>query len=47
MALAHKVGDATYEAYQRGDLFNHRREIMDAWAKFVTTDKPELPAVAA
>jgi integrase len=36
MALGHKVGDATYEAYQRGDLFDHRRDIMDAWAKLVT-----------
>jgi integrase len=35
MALGHKVGNATYEAYQRGDLFDHRRDVMDAWAKLV------------
>jgi integrase len=35
MALGHKVGDATYEAYQRGDLFDHRRVIMDHWATVV------------
>lgn len=38
MALGHKVGNATYEAYQRGDFFDHRRDIMDAWAKVVTRE---------
>ena len=35
MALAHKVGDATYEAYQRGDLLNKRRVLVSDWADFV------------
>ena len=35
MALGHKVGNSTYEAYQRGDLFDHRRDIMNAWATLV------------
>jgi integrase len=33
-ALAHVVGDATEQAYQRGDLFEKRRRLMDAWAAF-------------
>jgi integrase len=33
-ALAHTVGDETERAYDRGDLLNRRRELMDAWAKF-------------
>jgi integrase len=33
-ALAHIVGDETRRAYQRGDLFNKRRTLMDDWAKF-------------
>jgi integrase len=34
MALAHTVGDAVVRAYQRGDMFEKRRQIMDSWAKF-------------
>jgi integrase len=34
MALAHAIGDATEAAYRRGDLFEKRRELMDAWASF-------------
>jgi integrase len=33
-ALAHVVGDATEQAYQRGDMFEKRRKLMDAWAMF-------------
>jgi len=33
-ALAHTVGDETEAAYQRGDLFEKRRKLMDAWAAF-------------
>jgi integrase len=35
MALAHAVGDKVEAAYRRGDLFDKRRQIMDAWARFV------------
>jgi len=35
-ALAHVVGDATEQAYQRGDVFEKRRELMDAWATYCT-----------
>jgi integrase len=34
LALAHAVGDATERAYQRGDLFDKRRQLMAAWARF-------------
>jgi integrase len=33
-ALAHVVGDATEQAYQRGDMFEKRRKLMDAWAGY-------------
>ena len=41
MALAHTVSDKVEAAYRRGDLFEKRRQLMDAWARFCTT-----PAVA-
>jgi integrase len=34
MALAHAVGDKVEAAYRRGDLFDKRRRLMDAWADF-------------
>jgi integrase len=34
MALAHTVSDRVEAAYRRGDLFEKRRQIMDAWARF-------------
>jgi integrase len=34
MALAHRLGDQAEQAYARGDLFNKRRRLMDAWADF-------------
>ncbi|MEG9525088.1 MAG: integrase arm-type DNA-binding domain-containing protein [Hyphomicrobiales bacterium] len=39
MALAHTVGDATERAYRRSDLFEKRRELMDAWAAWCGQDK--------
>jgi integrase len=36
MALAHTVADAVERAYRRGDLFQKRRQLMDAWARFCT-----------
>ncbi len=33
-ALAHIVGDKVEAAYRRGDLFEKRRRLMDAWAEF-------------
>jgi integrase len=35
MALAHSISDKTEAAYRRGDLFEKRRELMDAWTDFI------------
>jgi integrase len=34
MALAHTVSDKVEAAYRRGDLFQKRRQLSDAWAQF-------------
>ena len=34
MALAHAIDSKTEAAYRRGDLFEKRRDLMDAWAEF-------------
>lgn len=34
MALAHAVGNKVEAAYRRGDLFEKRRKLMEAWAEF-------------
>jgi integrase len=34
MALAHKVDDKVRAAYRRGDLFEKRRKLMEAWAAY-------------
>ena len=34
MCLAHQVGNAVERAYQRGDLFEKRRRLMEAWTGF-------------
>ena len=39
MALAHAVGDKVEAAYRRGDLFQKRRQLMDAWARHCATVK--------
>jgi hypothetical protein len=33
-ALAHVVGNKVEAAYRRGDLFDKRRDMMNAWASF-------------
>lgn len=46
-ALAHIVGDKVEAAYRRGDLFNKRRELMDAWGQYcvkkLTQEKADTP----
>lgn len=37
--LAHRVGSAAEQAYARSDLLQRRRELMDAWAEYVTLHK--------
>jgi integrase len=45
MALAHAVGDKVEAAYRRGDLFQKRRQLMEAWAKFCETKRPHADVV--
>jgi integrase len=45
MALAHAVGDKVEAAYRRGDLFQKRRQIMEAWARFCETTGSEAKVV--
>jgi integrase len=40
MALGHIIGDAVERAYQRGDLFDKRRRLADAWARFCEAPAP-------
>jgi integrase len=35
-ALAHAVGDATERAYRRGDALDKRRQLMEAWANYLS-----------
>ena len=37
MALAHVVSNQVEAAYRRGDLFERRRALMDAWAAYCAT----------
>jgi integrase len=43
-ALAHTVGDETERAYDRGDLFEKRRKLMNAWADYCTKPAPAVKA---
>jgi integrase len=40
MALAHAVGDKVEAAYRRGDLFERRRQVMDAWSLWCRNGPP-------
>lgn len=37
MALAHSISSDVEAAYRRGDLFDKRRRLMDAWARYCDT----------
>ncbi len=41
MALAHVIGNKAEAAYRRGDLFEKRRKLMEAWATYATTKPAE------
>jgi hypothetical protein len=41
-ALAHAVGSEVMRAYQRSDLLEARRGLMDAWAVFLTRPAAEV-----
>ncbi len=38
MALAHKVGDEVEQAYRRGTALKKRRELMEAWDRYVASE---------
>jgi integrase len=40
-ALAHTISDKVEAAYRRGDLFEKRRKLMDAWATYCGTAKAD------
>ncbi len=42
MALAHTVSDKTEAAYLRGDLFDKRRNLMDTWESYATSDDAKV-----
>ena len=42
-ASGHRVGDAVKEAYQRTDLLEKRRRLMQDWADFLDTRATDLP----
>jgi integrase len=46
MALAHTVSDKVEAAYRRGDLFQKRRLLMDAWANYCSTPRKAGEVVA-
>src|SRR4029077_17314980 len=41
MALGHTVGDAVERAYRRGDLFEKRRQLAEAWARYCSSPQAE------
>jgi integrase len=44
-ALAHVVGDKTVAAYQRGDLLERRRKLMEDWATFCDSAPAEVVSI--
>ena len=45
-ALAHAIGDKVEAAYRRGDLFEKRRRLMQAWARWCSSLQPTGELVA-
>jgi hypothetical protein len=39
MALAHAINDKVEAAYRRGDLFEKRRKLAEAWAIYCASPK--------
>lgn len=46
-ALAHTLRDKTEAAYNRTDLFDRRRDLMDAWARFATAKPGDVVSISA
>ena len=47
MALAHAIGSKTEAAYRRGDLFEKRRQLMSAWADFLSEPRNRVVKLRA
>jgi len=47
MALAHVVGDKVEAAYRRGDLFEKRRQLAEAWVRYCSAPASEDKRVVA
>jgi integrase len=45
MALAHTIENKVEAAYRRGDLFQKRRQLMEAWARFCVTTRSRAEVV--
>lgn len=43
MALAHKIGDETEQAYRRGSALKKRRQLMEAWGRYVARGSNVIP----
>jgi integrase len=46
MALAHTVSDKVEAAYRRGDLFDKRRKLMEAWAQYCEAKTGKVVSMA-
>ena len=46
-ALGHVVGDEAERAYQRSDLFERRRDLMDAWARYLAAEPADVVTLRA
>ena len=44
-ALGHVVGDEAERAYMRSDLFDKRRDLMDAWARYLDSTPAHVVAI--
>ena len=44
-ALAHQLRDAAEAAYARGTLFDKRRKLMDAWARYLSADAGKVVSI--
>jgi len=45
MALAHSIKNAVEAAYRRGDLFEKRRKLMEAWSDFCSKPQSKTATV--
>ena len=45
LALAHVNSDAVEAAYQRSDLFDLRRKLMESWASYLAVERAEVRAI--